>query len=201
MTKDYGLIKMAPNQRIVVLMGSTSDMPFAHRIEDFLKENRIPIKCEYRVSSAHRNPEKLLQDLKVYEKSKDDIVFITVAGLSDALSGVVAGYTTKPVIACPPDFKTYEWGKVFSSAVMPKGVPVAFVAEPENAALTAARILALLDSTLRKAVEKFRNISKEAVVKADREVKGKEAHELEREHLERVEHELHAEHVESENEK
>jgi len=187
-----------PNQKIVILMGSSSDMPFAHRIEDFLKENRIPIKCEYRVSSAHRNPEKLLQDLKSYEQSEDNIVFITVAGLSDTLSGVVAGYATKPVIACPPDLKTYKWGKFFSSAVMPKGVPVAFVAEPENAALAAARILAFSNSSLKKAIEKHRDTAREAVVKADREVRGKEAHELERTHLERIEHELHVEHVESE---
>ncbi len=189
------------NRKIVILMGSSSDMPFAHRVEDFLKENRIPIKCEYRVSSAHRNPEKLLQDLKNYEQSKDNIVFITVAGLSDALSGVVAGFITRPVIACPPDFKTYEWGKIFSSAVMPKGVPVAFVAEPENAALAAARILALSDASLKKAIEKHRDTAREAVVKADREVRSKEEHELEREHLEKIEHELHAEHVESETEK
>jgi len=176
-------------------------MPFAHRVEDFLRENRIPIRCEYRVSSAHRNPERLLQDLKSYEQSKDDIVFITVAGLSDALSGVVAGYITRPVIACPPDFKTYEWGKVFSSAVMPKGVPVAFVAEPENAALAAARILALSNASIKKTIEKHRDATREAVEKADREVRSKEAHELEREHLERIEHELHAEHVEPETEK
>ncbi len=188
-------------QKIVILMGSSSDMPFAHRIEDFLKENRIPITCEYRVSSAHRNPEKLLQDLRSYEQSKDDVVFITVAGLSDALSGIVAGYTTRPVLACPPDFKTYEWGKVFSSAVMPKGVPVAFVAEPENAALTAARILAYTNPLIKKAVEKHRDTAREAVVKADKEIQGKKAHELEREHLEGIEHELHAEHVEAENEK
>ena len=43
-------------------------------------------------------------------------------------------------------------------------------------------------------------MAREAVVKADREVKGKEAHEIEREHLEKVEHELHAQHVESETE-
>ncbi len=183
--------------KIVILMGSTSDMAFSHRIEDFLKENRITINCEYRVSSAHRNPEKLLQDLKSYEQSNDNIIFITVAGLSDALSGVVAGFTTRPVIACPPDFKTYEWSKVFSSAVMPRGVPVAFVAEPENAALAAARILAFSDSSLRKGIEKQRDLAREAVAKADREVKRKKPHELEREHFERVEHELHAQHVES----
>lgn len=187
-----------PNRKIVILMGSSSDMPFAHRVEDFLKENRIPVKCEYRVSSAHRNPEKLLQDLKGYERAKDDTIFITVAGLSDALSGVVAGYVTNPVIACPPDMSTFRWGKFFSSAMMPKGVPVAVVAEPENAALMAARILALSDSSVKSAVEKLRDQTKEAVVKADLEVKGKEAHELERAHLEKVEHELHAQHVESE---
>ena len=190
-----------PNQKIVILMGSSSDMPFAHRVEDFLKENRIPIKCEYRVSSAHRNPEKLLQDLKAYEQSKDYIVFITVAGLSDALSGVVAGYTTKPVLACPPDFKAYEWGKVFSSAVMPKGIPVAFVPEPENAALLAARILSFSNPSLKKTLEKYRETARDTVVKADSEVKGKKPYEIEREHLERIEHELHADHVETENEK
>lgn len=190
-----------PTPKIVILMGSSSDMPFSHRVEDFLKDNRIPIKIEYRVSSAHRNPEKLLQDLRGYERSTDDIVFVTIAGLSDALSGVVAGYTTKPVVACPPDFKTYEWAKVFSSAVMPKGVPVAFVAEPENAALVAVRILAFSNSSLRRAVEKQRDNNKEAVVKADRQVKGKKAYELEREHLQTIEHELHAQHTESEIEK
>ena len=172
-------------QKIVILMGSPSDMAFAHRVEDFLRENRIPIGCEYRISSAHRNPEKLLQDLKRYEQSKEDIVFVTVAGLSDALSGVVAGYTSRPVLACPPDFKTYEWGKVFSSAMMPKGVPVAFVTEPENAALTAARILAQKNPSIKKAVEKQRDMTKEAVAKADKEIQGKRAHELEREHLEK----------------
>jgi len=165
-------------------------MPFANRAEDFLKEHRIPINCEYRVSSAHRNPEKLIQDMKNYEQSRDKIVFITVAGLSDALSGVVAGYTTKPVVACPPDFKTYQWGKFFSSAVVPKGVPVAFVAEPENAALAAAKILALSDSTLKKAIEKHRDTARERVVKADQEVRGRKSHELEREHPEKIRHEL-----------
>jgi phosphoribosylaminoimidazole carboxylase PurE protein len=182
-------------------MGSSSDVAFAHRVEDFLKDNRIPIKCEYRISSAHRNPEKLLKDLRTYEQSTDDVVFITVAGLSDALSGVVAGYTTKPVIACPPDFKTYEWAKAFSSAVMPKGVPVALVVEPENAALVAARILAFSNSSLKKTLEKYREASKEAVAEADQRVKGKKAHEMEREHLETIEHELHAQHVESETKK
>jgi len=171
-----------PNQKIVVLVGSTSDMPFAHRIRDFLVEARFPVKCEYRVDSAHRNPEKLLVDLKNYEQSKDNIVYITVAGLSDALSSVVAGYTTNPVIACPPDIEKHGLPKIFSSVMTPKGVAVALVPEPENAALAAVKILALSNPSLKKVVQKHREKVRETVAKADIELKKKEAHELEREH-------------------
>jgi len=176
-----------PKQKIVILIGSTSDIPFAHRIEDFLKETHFPVKCEYRVNSAHRNPEKLLADLKGYEQSKDNIVYITVAGLSDALSSVVAGYTTNPIIACPPDIEKHGMPKIFSSVMTPKGIAVALVPEPENAALAAIKIFALSDPSLKKAVEKHREKLREAVAKADVELKKKKAHELEREHIEHAE--------------
>jgi len=176
-----------PRQKIVILVGSTSDIPFAHRIEDFLKEARFQVKCEYRVGSAHRHPEKLLADLKGYEQSKDNIVYITVAGLSDALSSVVAGYTTNPVIACPPDVEKHGLPKIFSTVMTPKGVAVALVPEPENAGLAAAKILALSNPSLKQAVEKHREKVREAVVKADVELKKKAAHELEREHIEHAE--------------
>jgi len=185
-----------PNQKIVVLVGSTSDMPFAHRVGDFLAEARFPIECEYRVSSAHRNPEKLLADLNGYEQSKDTIVYITVAGLSDSLSSVVAGYTSSPVVACPPDIEKHGFPKIFSSIMTPKGVAVALVPEPENAALAAAKILALSNPSLKEVVQRHREKVKEAVAKADAELREKEAHELEREHIERIEHMEHGEHVE-----
>jgi len=175
------------NQKIVVLVGSASDMPFAHRIEDFLVEARFPVKCEYRVSSAHRNPEKLLADLKGYEQSEDNIVYITVAGLSDSLSSVVAGYATNPVIACPPDIEKHGLPKIFSSIMTPKGVAVALVPEPENAALLAAKILALSNPSLKKVVQRYREKVKEAVAKADAELREKKAHEFKREHMEHIE--------------
>jgi len=165
-----------PKQKIVVLVGSASDLPFAHRIEDFLRESRFPVECEYRVSSAHRNPEKLLNDLKGYEQSKDNIVYITVAGLSDALSSVVAGSTTNPVIACPPDIEKHGLLKVFSTVMTPKGVAVALVPEPENAALAAVKILALSDSSLKKRVQKYRERVMGAVVKADAGLRRKKRH-------------------------
>lgn len=174
-------------QKIVVLIGSSSDLPFAHRIRDFLSEAGFPIKCEYRVSSAHRNPEKLLADLKEYGQSKDDIVYITVAGLSDSLSSVVAGFTTNPVIACPPDIEKHGFPKIFSSIMTPKSIAVALVPEPENAALAAAKILALSDPSLKRVVQRYREKVKEAVAKVDAELRKKEAYELEREHIEHAE--------------
>lgn len=171
-------------QKIVILMGSTSDIPFAHRIEDFLKEAKLPITCEYRVNSAHRNPEKLLADLKSYEKSKENIVYITVAGLSDALSGVVAGFTKYPLIACPPDIDKHGLPKIFSSIMTPKGIAVSYVPNPENAALMGAKILALSNTSLARKIEEYLKNARKAVEKIDGEVKAKGAFELEREHAE-----------------
>jgi 5-(carboxyamino)imidazole ribonucleotide mutase len=160
-----------PEKKIVVLMGSPRDLPFASKIKDFLKKEDFPVSCVYNVASAHRTPEKLLNDLKEYEKSGDNIVYITVAGLSDALSGVVAGYTRHPVIACPPDSEKHGGTKVFSSTAMPKGIPVAYVAKPENAALVAVRIFAISNPELRKSLDKFKQKMAKTVYKGAEEVK------------------------------
>ncbi len=171
-------------QKIVIWMGSSSDIPFAHRIEDFVKEERFSVKCEYRISSAHKTPEKLLKELKVYEQSGDNIVYVTVAGLSDALSGVVAGNSNYPVIACSPDAEKHGWSKVFSSVMTPKGVTVSYIVEPENAALMAVKILALSNPSLRKEIEKFMQKMRKTVENADEELRKKEVYELHREHFE-----------------
>ena len=139
-----------PKGKIVVLMGSLKDYEFASRIGAFLDDEEFPVPCEYNVVSAHRTPKKLLDDLDDYEEAGENTVFITVAGLSDALSGVVAGYTKYPVIACPPDAEKYQWAKTFSSTVTPRGIAVAYVPKPENAALAAIKILALSDQSLHK---------------------------------------------------
>lgn len=171
-------------QKIVIWMGSSSDIPFAHRVGDFIEEERFPVQCEYRVSSAHKTPEKLLKELKVYEQSGDNIVYITVAGLSDALSGVVAGYSNCPVIACSPDAEKHGWSKVFSSMMTPRGVAVSYVAKPENAALMAVKILALSKPSLYGEIERFMQKMRKTVEKADEELRKKEVFELHKEHVE-----------------
>ena len=158
-------------EEIIVLMGSPRDLPFVSKIKDFLKSEKFQVSVVYNVVSAHRTPEKLLDDLKAYEKRGTNIIYITVAGLSDALSGVVAGYTLYPVIACPPDSEKYGSAKVFSSTAMPKGIPVAYVAKPENAVLVALRILALSNSGLQKKLDNFKQKMVKSVYEGAEEVK------------------------------
>jgi 5-(carboxyamino)imidazole ribonucleotide mutase len=160
-----------PKGKIIVLMGSVRDLSFASRIKDFLREEKFQVTCTFDVASAHRTPQKLLNDLKAYEDSGEKLVYITIAGLSDALSGVVAGSTKYPVIACPPDSEKYGNAKIFSSTAMPRGIPVAYVSKPENAALTAVRILALSNPALNKDLSRFRKKMEKTVYDGAEEVK------------------------------
>ncbi len=150
-----------PQGRIVVFMGSKRDYEFASRIDKFLQEEGFGVECEYVVASAHKTPRKLLDEVEKREKAGGQIVFITVAGLSDALSGVVAGSTKYPVIACPPDAEKFGYAKFFSSAITPQGVAVAYVPRPENAALSAVKTLALSDEGLQRKVEAYMRRLKE----------------------------------------
>jgi len=161
-------------QRIIVLMGSKSDLPFAERICSFIEKEGFKVECEYAVSSAHRTPDLLIEKLRRLEESTDHIVILTVAGLSDALSGTVAGTSTYPVIACPPDVEKRGLAKIFSSVMTPTGVPVLLAARPENAALAAVKILALSDPSLHPQIRRYINKKREEVIEADREISGKE---------------------------
>jgi len=161
---------MTERGKLIVFTGSKNDLPFAKRIGDFLVKEGFSPSCEYYVASAHKTPDLLIRKTEECERSGDHLVYITVAGLSDALSGVVAGSTRHPVIACPPDSEKFGWSKVFSSIMTPTGVPVLFTSKPENAALAAIRILALADPSLYEEIERYRCKKKEEVTKADKDI-------------------------------
>jgi 5-(carboxyamino)imidazole ribonucleotide mutase len=158
-----------PQQKVVIIMGSKSDLNFASSIGRVLQDYAVNYECN--VASAHKTPEHLLKILREYEGCGDNIVYITVAGLSDALSGLVAGFTKYPVIACPPDAEKYGWPKGFSSAMTPEGVAVSLVLKPENAALAAIKILALANPSLYEGITQHKQEREVAVVKADKELK------------------------------
>ena len=77
-----------PEVKVTVFMGSKRDFEFASRINEFLRKEEFGVECEYVVASAHKTPKKLLDELENREKMGGLRVYVTVAGLSDALSGV-----------------------------------------------------------------------------------------------------------------
>jgi len=125
---------------VSIIAGSESDKEVYEKAEKVLKENNIPY--ELKIISAHRDPDKLDE----YLKSCQSLVYITVAGLSAALPGVVASKTEKPVIGVPVSAKLGGLDALLSIVQMPPRIPVACVGidRGENAAYLAIRILNLL---------------------------------------------------------
>ncbi len=153
--------------QVLVLMGSKSDLPFSEEIKKDLQKFGIDVIL--RIASAHKVPLKVLDILKEYQNVD---VIITVAGRSNALSGFVDAHTTKPVIACPPYSDKFCGADIYSSLRMPKGVAPLVVLEPEQAALAAAKIIALKYPEVTNLIEKYQNSLKEEIEKADQEVLG-----------------------------
>ena len=149
---------------VVILMGSKSDLEFSERIAKALE--KFGLSYVMRVASAHKTPEKVLEIVREYEGA----IFITVAGRSNALSGFVDANTSGPVIACPPYSSKFSGMDVLSSLRMPSGVAPLVVLEPENAALAAAKILALKDEKVRERVREYQERKKREVEEADREI-------------------------------
>ena len=128
-------------KKAVVLMGSPSDKAFSDLIVQAVASAGIAV--ETHVASAHKQPREVLRIIESYA-APDAVVFITVAGRSNALSGMVVANTAFPVIACPPFVdKTDMLVNIHSSLQMPSNVPVMTVLDPLNAAQAALRMLAL----------------------------------------------------------
>lgn len=126
-----------------IVMGSKSDMPAMEAAEQEL--NNRGVRCEVRVMSAHREPDKVA-DYARNAKFRGLRVIIAGAGLSAALPGVVAAHCELPVIGVPLTSRTSVAGgldALLAIAQMPPGVPVGCVGvdNPRNAAVLAARIL------------------------------------------------------------
>ncbi len=147
--------------KVVVLVGSKSDLDVAEKVRVRLTEFHIP--CEVHVASAHRNPEKV--DRLVADPDAE--VFIAMAGLSAALPGVVAARTLKPVIGVPLH-RGLGLDSLLSVVQMPPGIPVAAVGldAAENAALLATSMLALRYPELNEVLTRYREKWREEPVPA-----------------------------------
>ena len=125
--------------KAVIIMGSESDSDFAKKIITGLDEQSISHISH--VASAHKQPLKVLEIINSYKDEKG-IVFITIAGRSNALSGFVAANSNKPVVACPPfKDKMDMLVNIHSTLQMPSKAPVLTILDPGNCALAVKRIM------------------------------------------------------------
>ncbi len=139
-----------------VVMGSKSDEPLMQPALDILKE--LGIEYEVSVISAHRNPEKA-REYGLSARERGIELIIAGAGGAAHLPGVLASWTTIPIIGVPlPSSELKGVDALLSIAQMPAGVPVACVSigGAKNAALLAAEILGLKYSKIREAYKKYR---------------------------------------------
>ncbi|MDI6691531.1 MAG: 5-(carboxyamino)imidazole ribonucleotide mutase [Candidatus Bathyarchaeota archaeon] len=153
--------------KVVILMGSERDMEFSREIAKHLKA--LGLDYTFRVASAHKTPEKVLEILRQYEK--ENVVFVTVAGRSNALSAFVDANTVKPVIACPPYSEKFGGADIYSSLRVPSGIGSVVTIEPEGAAIAAAKIFALEDNALAKRLKDYQQLKKHEIEKADESIR------------------------------
>ena len=153
--------------KVAVIMGSASDMPVVEKTIDTLK--RFGVTVEAHVMSAHRTPDKA-HDFASSAVQNGFEVIIAAAGKAAHLAGVVAAYTTRPVIGLPIISSTLDGlDSLLSTVQMPPGIPVATVAinGAENAALLAVQILSVKYGQLQAKLEEYKAEMAQKVNEAD----------------------------------
>jgi 5-(carboxyamino)imidazole ribonucleotide mutase len=127
--------------KAIIIMGSTSDQNHADKITTVLDD--LGVGHEVHAASAHKNPERVLEIIRSV-KEKDSVVFVTIAGRSNALSGFVAANCNKPTLGCPPFKDKVDMSiNIHSTLQMPSKTPVLTILDPGNCALAVYRILNL----------------------------------------------------------
>lgn len=149
-------------------MGSKSDLKHAQSAATAL--SNFGIASEIRVASAHNTPARLLALLEQYEADPRPKVYITIAGRSNALSGMVDAQVASPVIACPPPSDSFGGVDIFSSLRMPSGVAPAVILDPEGAALFAAKILAHVEPEIRSRIAELQKKNADRLLADDAEL-------------------------------
>ncbi|MCD8382936.1 MAG: 5-(carboxyamino)imidazole ribonucleotide mutase [Clostridiales bacterium] len=159
------------NKKVAVIMGSDSDLPVMQEAVDRLRSFGIPV--EVRVISAHRTP-RAAEEFASHAAENGFGVIIAGAGKAAHLGGVLAAYTTLPVIGVP--IKTSMMGgldSLLSMVQMPSGIPVATVGvnAGANAGILAAQLLAVGDEALTAKLAAFKEEMATSVVAKDEKVR------------------------------
>ena len=146
------------NKKVSIVMGSQSDFKTMKLCKKILE--KLKIKHETKIISAHRTPYRMFQFAKKSEKSNVAVI-IAGAGGSAHLPGMIASLTSVPVIGVPIESKKLKGlDSLLSIVQMPKGIPVGTVAIGKdgaiNAALFAASIISLTDNKIKNKLNQWR---------------------------------------------
>lgn len=170
----------------MIILGSGSDYKIAEKSVKVLEEMKVPY--DIKVASAHRTHGRVKDIMTNYTDNVE--VFIAIAGLAAHLPGVIASYTTKPVIAVPCTGKIGGLDALLSSTEMQLGTPVATMGidRGENAAWLACQIIACNDDNMKEALKNKRESYNQKMENDEKDVIEKIAGEYYTK-SERVEHE------------
>jgi 5-(carboxyamino)imidazole ribonucleotide mutase len=153
--------------KAVIIMGSERDLDFSREIAKYLK--LLGVTYEFRVASAHKTPLAVMEILKEFDN--ETVVYVTVAGRSNALSAFIDGNTSKPVIAIPPYSEKFGGADIYSSLRVPSGIGSVVTIEPEGAAIAVAKILGLNDTALLSNVKTYQDGKKQELMQANETIK------------------------------
>lgn len=157
--------------KVAVIMGSDSDLPIVRKAVDILKE--FGVMYEVSVISAHRTPQLALEYASKAEANGIEVI-IAAAGKAAHLPGVLAAFTTLPVIGIPIKSSTLDGlDSLLSIVQMPAGIPVATVAVDGalNAGLLAVQILSLRYDDLKEKLKLYREEMKRKVIEKNNKIK------------------------------
>ncbi len=155
-------------KKVLIVMGSDSDMPIMKKACDVLKE--FGVEFDVKIASAHRSPNFTHKLIKEAEENGVE-VFIAGAGMAAHLAGVVASLTIKPVIGVPiASGKLEGEDALYSTVQMPSGIPVATVAidGSKNAGYLAVSILATCDEGLNKKLLDYRKNQEQKIIEKNK---------------------------------
>ena len=153
---------------VIILMGSKSDLEHCQKIADNC--HKFGVETVMRIASAHKTAARLLEILAAYEADSRPKVYITVAGRSNALSGMADASVSAPVIACPPSSSSFGGADIYSSLRMPSGVAPLVILEPENAALAAAKIFGQSNPEVLAKIRAYQEEHRQRLFTADAEL-------------------------------
>lgn len=161
--------------KVLIIMGSDSDLPVMEEAEKILQEFKIPY--DITVSSAHRSPERTVKLTQNAQKKGVEII-IAGAGSAAHLAGVIAAHTILPVIGVPIDSSPLRGiDALYSTVQMPPGIPVATMAVgragAKNAAIFAAQIIALKDRKIATVLKTYKKKMAEGVLRKARKIEKK----------------------------